>query len=270
MRLDARVSIKNRSGITFENALVQLVAGDVNEGTGPPEINRSFAMKKAAMAAPIDPDVSRETLFEYHLYNIDRPVSLEKDQPKEITLFSASGIPCSKEFLAIGNRYTYTRKITGRGEQVEVAAVISFKNDKSSHIGIPMPQGEVRMYKKDSAGRLQFIGKDEINHVPQDEKVQLNLGKAFDIVCTRLQTDFKKLAGSNKYSSLYENSYEVTVKNSKDEPVTVKYMEPVSGTWQITAENQEHQKTDANTALWKLDVPAHGQKVLKFTVRVRY
>ena len=270
MRLDGRINIRNNSGITFEKASVQLVAGDVNEGKTPVDVTRNFAMEKSAAPGPMRPHITREKLFEYHLYSIERPVSLEKDQPKEITLFSAAGIPCSKEFLAIGNRPAYTRKISGRGEKIPVLAVVSFKNDKSSGLGIPMPQGKVRMYKRDASGRIQFIGTDGVSHVPLDEEVRLSLGRAFDLVCTRVQTDFKKLAISTKYNTVYESSYEITLKNSKDEPATVKYMEPISGTWKITKENLQHQKPDADTAAWKMDVPAHGQGVLKFTVRVRY
>ncbi len=269
MRLNSWVTVNNNAGISFEDASIQLIAGDVNEGPPPVRMNRSLAMEKAAAPA-LSQDVSREDIFEYHLYSINRPVSLKKGVLKQISLFHSDNVLCRKEFLVTGNRYPYSRKIGPRKEKQPVQAIVSFKNDKTSALGIPMPQGEVRVFKRDSQGRIQFIGRDHVMHVAVGEEVQLSLGKAFDIVCTRVQTDFKKLAGSTKYNTLYESSYEITVKNTKKEPVSVKFMEPISGTWEITDETLTHLKPDANTAMWTLDVPADSEKALKFTVRVRY
>ena len=266
--LNSWVTISNNSGISFKDAAVQMVAGDVNEEALPPRINRKFSMEKAAAPA-MSRDVSRQGIFEYHLYSIGRLVSLENGVLKQISLFSSGDVPCRKEFFASGNAYAYSRRMGGKEEKLPVQAVISFQNNKDSALGIPMPQGDVRVFKRDSAGSLQFIGKDRITHVPEGEKIRLNLGKAFDIICTRVQADFEKLAGS-KYSSTYESSYKVTFKNRKDEPVSVKYMEPVPGTWRITNENLKHEKPDANTAVWTLNIPAKGQKALIFSIRVRY
>ncbi len=271
MDIESWVTVNNNSGIAFKDASIQLVAGDVNEEPSPPPVpvTRTFAKSEAVMSAS-SPDVNMENLFEYHLYSINRPISIDKDSQKEIALFRATDIPCRKEFLVIGSKYSYSRKMGYKPEKLPMQAIITFKNDEASRLGQPMPKGMVRVYKKDSANRLQFIGRDNIRHMPKGAEINLSLGKAFDIVCTKVQTDFRKLAGNSKYNSVYESSYSITVKNTRSEPARIRFLEPFSGTWTITSETMPHKKTGAHTAMWHIDVPANGQKVLKFTARVRY
>ena len=64
--------------------------------------------------------------------------------------------------------------------------------------------------------------------------------------------------------------FEITLKNAKDIPVTVKVMEPIPGDWQMLSESHPHKKAASNTAVWLVDVPANGKSKLVYKVRVRY
>ena len=139
-----------------------------------------------------------------------------------------------------------------------------------ANLGIPLPKGVVRVYKKDSAGNAQFVGEDRIDHTPKGEKVRLKLGDAFDVTADKKQTDFKKLAGSGRYNYIYEAAFQIELKNAKNEAVNVKVVEPVPGDREMLEESQTHSKEASNTAVWKVDVPANGKTVLSYRVRVKY
>ncbi len=268
LQLNCWVTMKNNSGISFKNASFQLVAGDVNTGTPSMEMTRSLVRKAASQ--PLNRDVRQEGLFEYHLFSLERPLTLEDGIAKQVSLFSANNVPFKRTFFIAANSYPLSRNLGKRSEKLPVQAILSFENKRASGLGLPMPEGDVRVFKRDSKGRLQFIGQDHIPHIAKDEKVRLNIGRAFDIICKRTQTDYKKLAGNTRFNSVYESSYEVTFKNNRNSPASIRYVEPLSGQWEITDENLRHEKRDANTALWTLDIPSKGKKTLKFTVRVRY
>ena len=128
----------------------------------------------------------------------------------------------------------------------------------------------MRVYKKDSQDRLQFIGEDRIDHTPENETIRLKLGDAFDITANKKQTDFKKVSGFSRYHYVYESAYQIELKNGKKEAVTVKVVEPVPGDWEMLEESLPHEKAAANTAVWKVEVPALGKTILTYRVRVKY
>lgn len=79
--------------------------------------------------------------------------------------------------------------------------MINFDN-KGEQLGIPLPKGIVRVYKKDAQGHDQFIGEDQIDHTPKNEQIRLKLGNAFDITADKIQTDFQQIAGSIHQTSI--------------------------------------------------------------------
>ncbi len=268
MELASWVTIRNHTGISFNDASIQLVAGDINEERADFESRSNFLAKAVRMSG--GKGMEQERLFEYHLYSVKHRLCLKDGQMKQLCLFSASQVPYEKHFLVKANDYPLSRRVGERKEKLPVQIMISFKNDDSSRLGMPLPQGDVRVYERDSKGILQFIGRDYLFHVPKGEIVRLNLGKAFDLLCTRTQTDFRKFEGTNRYKSLYESSYKITIKNAKKEPATVTYQERLSGDWKITKENLPHVKLSAATAAWSLNVPPGKERTLTFRVRTRY
>jgi hypothetical protein len=264
------VTLTNTSGATYRNAKLQLVAGDVNQvapevaSRGKPMMMAAPAMAKASM------DMAEESLFEYHLYTLGRPTTIAENQTKQVALLSASGVPARKEFLLKGNDYYYQGSAGDLGQKIKVAVFVEFDNKDSAHLGMPLPKGVIRVYKKDAAGNAQFIGEDRVDHTPKNEKVRLKLGDAFDVTADKKQTDFKKLSGTGKYNYVFESSYELVLKNAKKEPVVVTVQEPVPGDWQILSSSHTYSKGAANTAVWKVTVPAEGSSVLTYRTLVRY
>ncbi|QTN28234.1 DUF4139 domain-containing protein [Rhodoferax sp. AJA081-3] len=264
------VTLTNTSGATYRNAKLQLVAGDVNQVAPQREmLMRAVAAPAPAMAKARN-DMVEESLFEYHLYTLTRPTTIAENQTKQVSLLSASGVPARKELLLKGNDYYYQSSHGDLGQKMKVGVFVEFDNKETAQLGMPLPKGIIRVYKKDKAGNAQFIGEDRVDHTPKNETVRLKLGDAFDVTADKKQTDFKKLSGTSKYNYVFESAYEVVLKNAKKEPVVVTVQEPMPGDWQVLSSSLPHTKGSSNTAVWKVTVPAEGNTKLVYRSLVRF
>jgi hypothetical protein len=268
--LNGWVTLTNQSGTAYPNARLQLVAGDVNRVRDEMRLAAKSSAMRASEAAVPAPQMAQESLFEYHLYTLQRPTTIADNQTKQVALLNSSGVPVAKELLLQGSDYYYRSSLGNVGQKLKVGVFVQFENRESSRLGLPMPKGTVRVYKKDSAGNAQFIGEDRIDHTPKNEKVRLKLGDAFDVTANKKQTDFKRREPTNQASYVYESAYEIVLKNAKKEAQTVVVREPVPGDWSMLDQSHRHTKAAAGTAEWKIDVPAEGSATLKYRVLVRY
>jgi hypothetical protein len=268
--LSGWVTLTNQSGAAYPNATLQLVAGDVNRARERRTDNVAFLSAGVAKAAPPAPRMAEESLFEYHLYTLDRPTTLAVNQTKQVALLSASGVPVRKEYLLQGQNYYYSGSYGDLGEKQKVGVFVEFDNKESSRLGMPLPKGIIRVYKRDSEGRAQFVGEDNVDHTPKNELVRLKLGDAFDVTAKRKQTDYKSLGRQGKFGYVHESAFEVELKNAKKEPVTVNLLEPMPGDWEVLQSSHTPTKEAAGTARFKVTVPAEGSATLTYRVRVRW
>lgn len=267
--LNGWVTLTNRSGTAYPSAKLQLVAGNVNRLRDEVRVVAQAERAKLALAAPA-PAMSQEALFEYHLYTLNRPTTLADNQTKQVALLNAAAVPVKKELLLQGSDYYYRSSIGDIGQKMKLGVFVEFDNRETSHLGQPLPQGAVRVYKRDSKGNAQFVGEDRIDHTPKNETVRLKLGEAFDVTADKKQTDFKRREPSNRASYVSESAYEITLRNAKTEAVTVTVREPVPGDWQMLDESQRHTKVASGTAQWQVTVPASGSTTLRYRVLVRF
>jgi hypothetical protein len=264
--LNGWVTLANRSGTAYPNAKLQLVAGDVNRVRDEMRARgRSDLAKMVAEASAST--MAQEALFEYHLYTLGRPTTLADNQTKQVALLSAAGVPAKKELLLLGSPHYYSDSVGGIGTRIKVGVFMEFDNRENAKLGMPLPKGVVRVYKRDSAGNAQFVGEDAIEHTPKNETVRLKLGNAFDVTADKKQTDFKRREPGLR---AYESAYEIVLRNAKSEAVTVSVREPVPGDWKMLEETHPHAKLAAGTAQWRISVPAGGSATLKYRVLTRW
>ncbi|MDD4332045.1 MAG: DUF4139 domain-containing protein, partial [Methanosarcinaceae archaeon] len=255
------VSLDNRAGTEYENAKLKLVAGEVHK-----------VPKKRAQPWPGDPNIAQntikfagfyydldaaslldeESLFEYHLYTLERPTSLKDKQIKQISVLSEAALPLEKELIFEPRKE----------EQVKV--FLNINNSEEKGLGKPLPAGRVRVYKADSEGQLQFLGEDRIDHTPKDEEIKVFVGNAFDIIGKRTQNDYEEIG------KIRRESYEIKLKNHKKEAQSITVIEHFYGDWEITKTSEEYEKTDAFTAKWKVKVPANGEKTISYTLERKF
>jgi hypothetical protein len=263
--LQGWVTLTNGSGASFENARLQLVAGDVNRVSD----DRTYALaaQMARKDAASESQFQEQGFFEYHMYTLQRPTSVLNNETKQVSLLEAMGFDVKKEFVINGQRYYYTGyNNPGAAIKEKVGVFIQFRNSQLNKLGMPLPAGTVRLYKRDGQGNQQFIGEDKIGHTPKDEDVRVKVGDAFDIVAERKQTDYKVLASGH----LYEYGYEIKIRNHKEGAVTVIVNEPIGGDWEIVSSTFEAKKTAAFAAQFSVPVAKDGEATLSYRVRVRY
>lgn len=259
------VTIDNKSGTTYRDAKIKLVAGDVNRAKNDYEYKDKMLRFAGETAKAAAPQFKEEEFFEYHIYTLQRPATVKDNQTKQISLVNADNVTVKKELIYYGAQYyyrsTYGEKITNQ----KIGVFVEIANKKEYNLGIPLPKGTVRVYKHDSEGSLQFVGEDSIDHTPKDEKIKIKLGDAFDVVGSRKQTDWKKIA----YDT-YERSFEISLRNHKKEDVVVKVIEPIPGEWTILSSSHEYKKTEAFTAEFEIPVPKDKEVKLTYRVRIRF
>ena len=262
------VTLNNTSGTAYRDAQLQLVAGDVNRVRDlPSPAMQKEGMRMMAAAAPM---MEEEALFEYHLYSLARPTTIADNQSKQVALLAAQGIPARKELIFKGNDYYYRAQQGEIGVKLKASVFLEIDNREEANLGLPLPKGVVRIYKKDSQGKAQFVGEDRIDHTPKNETLRLKLGEAFDVTADKTQTDFVKLSGTGPWQYQFETAYRLHLRNAKSEAVPVKVREPIPGDWKILESSHPHQKVSANLAEWEIRIPAEGETVLTYRVRVRF
>ncbi|PHS68892.1 MAG: DUF4139 domain-containing protein [Methylophaga sp.] len=263
------ITLTNQSGTSYNHAKLQLVAGDVNQVR--PQFQARSVTKIARMEmVEMDSAVAEESLFEYHLYSLQRPTNLADKQTKQVALLSATSVPVTKQFLLQGNNYYYRSSYGQLGQKIKIGVFVEFNNSEQAKLGMPIPKGIVRVYKNDSKGNAQFVGEDGIDHTPKNEDIRLKLGDAFDITANKKQTNFKKVAHYKPHNVAYESSYQIELKNAKSEPVTVTVREPVPGEWKMIKESHPHQQVASGTAEWQITIPAESSETLRYRVLVQY
>lgn len=264
--LNGWVTLVNNSGVAYENAKLQLVAGKVNQVQPRVRAMMAAKMSMAADAAPAPPQFQQENFNEYHLYTLGRETSVQNNESKQISLLTGTDIAVEKYLLVESDRY-YFRNPQGIGNAVTqpVKVYYRFKNDKAHSLGMPLPAGTVRVYQADSKGGTQFVGEDNIDHTPKDENVRIYTGEAFDVVCDRKQLDYKKVA-----SNQYEMQLQISLRNHKDTPVTVEVREPIGGDWEILDSNFKWTKLDSSTVGFSIPVEKDGAATLTYRVRVKW
>jgi hypothetical protein len=247
LELSGWVSMANNSGATYEEATLKLVAGDVHRAETPRPVR---AMFKAEMAMAAAPQFEEKEFFEYHLYTLQRPATLKDRQTKQLSLFPAAQVPVQK-------LYIYDPMQDDKKIQVK----LQFRNDKEHGLGMALPKGKIRVYKRDRDGAQEFIGEDLINHTPKDEVLRVLLCNAFDIVGERIVKDVRYISDKARQETVF-----IQIRNHKEEAIEVTVLERFYGDWQLTGKAPHFIKKDAYTAEFPLQVPARGEASFTYTV----
>lgn len=266
------VTLNNRSGGTYNNAKLKLMAGDLNLVTpASPTMKTNYA-REAMLTDAAGEQFKEQSFFEYHLYTLQRPATLLNNEIKQIELLSASRVPIKKLYYYDGakKRYAppgYKGYIPAAAGNTKINIFIELANSEKNNLGMPLPAGKIRINKGDDEGSLQFIGEDTLGHTPKDETLTLYVGNAFDVVGERVQTDVRRIA-----DRVIEESYKIKIRNHKRESVTVKAVEHLDRytDWEIVRATAKYEKKDARTVEFPLQISAGKEAILEYTVRYKW
>ena len=269
------VTLDNQTGKTFSNAHIKLMAGDVNKLQPQQFVMREamgMAANDAVMAPP--PAVTERSFDEYHLYTLERPTTLYDRETKQVEFVRASGIPSQHIYVYDGVKIDQTyrgyameniREMENFGIQSnsKISAMVEFKNSKENHLGMPLPKGRVRFYRRDTDGQLEFTGENLIDHTPGDETIRLYTGNVFDAVGERKRTNYN----IDHRGRTIDESFEIKLRNHKKEPIEVRVVEHLYrwNNWEILKNSDEFKKLDSQTIEFRVQVPSDGEKVVTYT-----
>ncbi len=270
--IGAWVSIVNKSGASYADAKLKLVAGDVHR---PQPQGRAYPAPTAQRALAMSDSVQgfeEKSFFEYHLYTLGRPATIPDNSTQQLELFPAArGVACEKTLVYYGaaGARPYGSPATDRNYGIQsnrkVDVYLGFKNAKEQNMGMPLPAGRIRVSKLDSTDQtLEFIGEDVIDHTPRNEAVLIKMGSAFDVVGERRQVNFTVDTTRKTMSE----EIEVKVRNQKKESVTVMVKENLYRwtNWQITSKSQDYRKDDARTVTFPVKIAAGAEAVVRYSV----
>lgn len=270
------VTMSNQSGMDFENASVKLMAGDVSRAPNRNEMSMRVHTAMA-MAEPSGGSVpvGERAFDDYHLYDVNTTTTVRDREVKQVQFLNAADVSGSRLYvydgavLVPGQEYN-ARQDRSYGTQCnnKVSTMLEFVNSEQNHLGMPLPQGEMKLYRRDRDSRNEFIGEDRIDHTPKNEKVRVKLGKAFDLFGERKQTDFRIDTGRNDLTE----KFEIKIRNHKKETANVRVVEHLYRwlTWEITEKSQEFEKKDARTVEFPVTLEPEQEKTINYTVYYRW
>lgn len=259
------VTLTNRSGATYEGARLQLVAGDVQRLSGRESQGLALDQIVVTGARAAAPSFNEEAFFEYHLYTLQRPADVVNNEQKQVVLLEAADFEVEKRLIFRGFPQYFRSQYGQISANQKVGVFLDFENSEQAGLGMPLPRGTVRVYKRDARGQQQFIGEDLIDHTPRDEGVRIKMGEAFDVVADRTQMDYTVVS-----RCVSESTWRIDVRNHKDEDVTVQIVEPAGGDWEIVSESHPSTRVDASTFTFEPSVPSRGSVRVEYRVRVRW
>jgi hypothetical protein len=258
------VTLTNQSGTSYENARLQLVAGDIQRVSG---ASMPSAVRERMMGDVIAQEAgfTENAFFEYHLYTLGRPASVLNNEQKQVTLLESEGFGVEKKLIFHGATHYYRGQYGQVTSNQKVGVFLDFVNSERNGLGMPLPKGIVRVYKRDHTGAQQFIGEDQIDHTPRDEELRIKMGEAFDVVGDRAQMDYTIVS-----SCVSESTWRIDLRNHKDEDVEVMLVEPVGGDWEILSSTHPFEQLDAWTFTLNPRVEANDETRVEYRVRVRW
>ena len=271
------VTIDNRTGKAFENAHIKLMAGDVNK-IQPNAMNGVLARKVAMeLAAPMAPAVTEKAFDEYHLYTLERATTLRDRETKQVEFIHASSVASKQLYVYDGAKIDFNRYGGWNWENIrndhsygtesnpKIWVMREFVNSQANHMGMPLPKGRVRFYRRNDDGQMEFTGENMIDHTPKDETVRIYTGNSFDLTGERRRTNYTV---DNKQDAATE-TFEIRVRNHKKEPVEIRVVEHLyrGKNWTVAANSDKYMKKDSQTIEFPVTVQPDGEKVITYTAR---
>jgi hypothetical protein len=251
------VTMNNQSGMTFADAKLKLMAGDVHRVV---EAGIQPFGGVSAMAANIvmaDKVVTEKSFDEFHLYTLGNPVTLRDKETKQVEFVRATGVKAARVYVYDG--------ADRDGDAGKVQVYREFKNSEANKLGLALPKGKVRFYSQDGDRQLEFVGENQIDHTPKNETIRVLVGNSFDLVGERRLVSQTE----NSAERIATQTIEVKVRNRKKEPAEIRVVEHANrgGNWTLTSQSQPHAKKDATTFEFRVPLQPDEEKVVTYTIR---
>lgn len=269
------VTLDNHSGRAFAEARLRLVAGELSRIQ--PQVATALAREEMAMdmSGQGGGGIAQRDLFEYQLYEIERPVTIGNNETKQIEFVKGSEIVAKTFFVfdkspQFGAYYSPVDYPEGYGvdDSGDVLAYLAFNTGEDSGLGADLPAGRIRVYQQDGDGAGLLIGENLIDHSPEGEDVQILLGKSFDLTGERRQSNYRTLT-----RDVAQESFQIRLRNRKeDEAVEIRVPERLYrwSAWEIVESSQPFDKLDASTIEFRVRLEPGAEAAISYTVQYSF
>jgi len=270
LSLLGRAAITNNSGSGYEEAKVNLVAGDVNVVQN---VLRPRLMAKSANFLSMDAVNGTDAVIgapismdSYYIYNIPGTTSLKNGQMKQISFIDAAKVKYEKEGVLASSIYFGGSKSFYK--DIHPTVYYRFENVESDGLGMPLPKGKVSFYAQDDNNSMQFIGENTIGNIAKGQKVSLQIGKFFDVFgegqvkeVTKVDEKSYKKSPTDKCQNIaqiyrYDIVYKFSNTGKKDVNLVLK--QPLANSARILEETLKGQAGEGNTYEWHFVLKADG------------
>ncbi|NOZ56660.1 MAG: DUF4139 domain-containing protein [Calditrichaeota bacterium] len=252
LQFESTVFLANHSGRDYHQASLVLVAGKprtVRKETPFRPTGVEYELLRVQREISTPEGFEEKPVYEYHQYTLGRAIDL----PDGTDHLAIPFLPAVT--FKSWDQYVYD----GQYDKKKVRATLVFRNTARA-----LPGGVVRVFGTDDKGNLALLGESQLGHTPKGEKVNLFLGYAFDLVGNRVQVSSKRLS-----KTVRQETWRITVRNHKSEPVSVTVREHAYGDWQIVRCSESWKRVSARTFEIPLVVPASGENSVTYTIEFR-
>lgn len=262
--LRAWATLTNQSGTRYDDAALVLVAGQLERAPAPRDQPMAYEAKALA-AAPPPREPAPQSFGELYRYAVEGRVSLAENETKQVPLLAPRAVDVTRRYELRGDAWWFHQPMRDRDRRVPVAALLELPNTDANRLGRDLPAGTVRAYRTEAGGAALLVGEDTLRQTAAGETATLALGQAADLVATRTQTEWRKL---DVQPFEAESAWEVRLRNLKAAAVTVALRDQIAGDWAIVEASLPARKDDARTLAIDVPVPAGGETVVRYRVRV--
>lgn len=252
MRLECFASLENKTGTSFTNINLTLIAGEIRTSIFPTPRSYAVSYKEKKSLKTISPVPKEEELLDYHLYTFDFPVTIKHKSVKQIPLFSSREVKIKKQYVYESDA------------EVNVNIYIKFKNTKENNLGIPLPAGNIKIYQKKNKEEIYFIGGTSFRPLSEKEETKLLIGKAFDVKAKTITEVYEHSRSKSFYKC------KVILKNRKDKDIKVIVIKKFYGDWELTDSTLEYKKIDAYTLEWEVSVKKKSETSFNYEYKIYF
>ena len=279
--LTAWVAVNNMSGVDYDNAKIDLIAGEVNQiNESSVVLNRAVKPMALGVAmavdSAIDESVVPQTLSSYQLYSLPNRADIKDKQTKQVSLFEKTNVKYHKQGRLTSRLY-FNNGSNSSFEKSHPDIYYIINNTKDANLDVPLPTGMIRFYENDDQGNMQFIGENSIKNTAKGEKMELKLGQMFNVFVNGKIVDAKEVSktkGKPVTSNCYYNDIvkdyvaEAEFVNGSDEVSEVLFVQNIGQDSQIVKESSKGSLKNVSQYEWKFELKPNSTTKLDYTVRV--
>ncbi len=270
MDLSALITINNNTDTLFNNAQISVLAGQVNFDESSIPVREYASFRTTAMNDMATSSISEESVSGYHLFELDKKITLQPKQSKQVSFFPTKSVAYTRKNVYTAGEYVNQFK------NQNPTHIISFKNEKSDGLGFILPKGKIRFYSKSSDGHFVFLGSQNLSDTALGQTVDLTIGDNFDLLVSGKRTDYKKApeietfqtSGDKIITQSYTETYEFKFKNTSSENQNLRFYKYMPTGYQLTNQSQVGIKESANKVYWDMDLKANTEETLSFSIKI--